>query len=257
MRTRPRCLVALAGALACGPAPGATTGATETTTTASSSTGATTGDDDSEPLDCSPLAIPASTVLTVTLTNSGDAPIYVEVAATDPELAGFFVARVVDLIDAESAAVVNARGQCHGYRRCYLDFWCPWSFAPTYGDDPCEPSDRRPRPLRLDPGASYEAPLWDGRTYLPAELHSSCQNQLCGVPTDAPTECLAAHAYAGDLIARVRVGAALDCGDDEPCGCEPDAEEGWCEASGGAVVGATPVDTPLSFPTDALTITIP
>lgn len=242
---------------ACGPTPGADTGATTTTgadDSSSSSEDTSTGELP-DPPQC-PDFRPEATPLAVTIVNSRPEPVYIEVAVLDPELPGYRVARPYDLLDAETAAVVNERGLCHTYRRCSFDLWCPWSFGENPGHDPCDPAQESPPPLRLDPGASYSAAPWDGLAFAPAEVPYECFHALCGVPAPEPTECLLASAYAGELIARVRVGAALDCGGDEPCDCEPDAEEGWCEASGGAVVGAAPVDASLSFPVDALTITI-
>ena len=235
---------------------GMTSGASAGETGESESSG---GETTGTSFHCEANYVPPQELLEVAIVNAGAEAIVIDVAVRDYGpgiLDEFYAERAYTVIDPETEAIVNERGLCFGVERCTPDYWCPYTFD-TEDHDPCDPEPGRPGPIVISPGGRYEPPPWDGLRYEDAVLPYECQNQLCGVPVDLPTECRRAFAVAGELIARVQVGAAIECLEADSCACTPN-QDGWCRAGVGIVVDPVAVEVGFVFPeVQAIEVVIP
>ncbi len=184
--------------------------------------------------------------LSVEIINTRAEPVYLQLAAPDPELGpGYFVQRAYDLVANNPERVVNARGQCHDYKVCHNGFWCPYLYDPDF--DPCKAEPTQPPAIKIMPGGSYRgADLWNGLEYSYVRLDNVCLNQLCPAPA-CRTRCLRGYAYSGPLTARIRVGETATCAE-PPCDCEPNPGYEWCWVGQANVEDPEIYEQQLTFP---------
>lgn len=230
------------GLVSCSPPTGSQTEATSEATSTTENPTQTTADvqtetDTQTPNDmateCAAGQIPEADVVAMTITNAGSEPVFVVLAAADPELGeGYFVERAVDLTDPDSQQVVNAVGICDLQRRCGSGYWCPYIFDEDQDFDPCEPKMVYPDPIKILPGGVYSGAEWSGLARNEVVLPDQCLNQLCPAPGE--TRCLASTAYTGELVASIRVGGEVSCAG-ESCDCTPSPGYDWCWVGGGKV----------------------
>lgn len=203
---------------------GASASASESDTTVSGTTTGTTGPTSGGTLGettgglCDDLLdVTPTPAVTITLRNTGSAPVFF-VHATGCEF-------------VEPLAIAGPDGDTPiEWRQDLCDFTCSQLFAEQCA---CPGSCAQDSVLMLASGGAYTI-SWSGAIYVPTTVPPACAGEICGdmcmQVVQAPAGAYELHAIGGSEVS--------GCADPDMCSCTPNAE-GWCDVSATGV-GGTP-----------------